>query len=77
LDLRFSVRFLIGSAGVQFCATFCSKPSISRKFVCLFFHDKFLTILASIVGYEKNAPYLEPERQGAGLGWQQTSENGD
>ncbi len=36
--------------GLLFGATFCSKPSICPNlFVC---HDKFSTILASIVGYD-------------------------
>ena len=35
---------------MHFCATFCSKLAIlGNLFVC---HDKFSTILASIVGYE-------------------------
>jgi hypothetical protein len=40
-------------AAVHFCATFLFEAAtFVTQFVCLFFHVKFLTILASIVGYE-------------------------
>ena len=44
------------------CALLCNflfeAATFGPKFVCLFFHDKFLTILASIVGYEIHQSFV-------------------
>ena len=44
--------FLNPKACALLCNVFVQSRQFHPKFVCLFFHVKFLTILASIVGYD-------------------------
>ena len=59
--------FLNPKACALLCNVFVQSRQFHAKFVCLFFHVKFLTILASIVGYDKRDLRPAQQEEEAGL----------